>query len=250
MPTLSLVDWQLATLAALLTGFTKTGFPGLGMIIVPLLATVFPARQSVGVLLPMLIAADVFGVLCYRRHAVLKHLFALLPWVLGGLLIGYRVLARIDNQAMRPLLGLLILGLAVLHLLRERFARWLQNRDAREHLSWLVAGTGLAAGIATMVANAAGSIMSLHLLARKLPKHVFMGTGAWFYLCINLIKVPLLLNLGLITTESLRFNLWMLPAIVIGALAGIALLPRIPQRLFERAMLTLAVLAALRLLIH
>ena len=75
-------------IAAFLTGFSKTGVVGLGVLIVPLMASVFPAKASTGALLPMLIFGDLFAVAWYRQHAQWRILARILPWVLPGLALG------------------------------------------------------------------------------------------------------------------------------------------------------------------
>ena len=108
---------------------------------------------------------------------------------------------------------------------------------------------GVLGGIATMIANAAGSIWSIYLVAIGLPKFQFVGTGAWFYLIINLLKVPLQVNLGNIDGHTIAFNFAMLPVIVVGGAIGILALPRINQKIFNRLIIVLAALAGLRLLL-
>jgi uncharacterized membrane protein YfcA len=107
---------------------------------------------------------------------------------------------------------------------------------------------GWATGLATMLANAAGAITAFYFLARRMDKMTFVGTAAWFYLVINLSKVPFSIQLGLMTPGSLKFDLMLLPAVVVGAVAGRLLLRRVPQRLFEWITVLLATAAALRLI--
>jgi uncharacterized membrane protein YfcA len=107
---------------------------------------------------------------------------------------------------------------------------------------------GLLAGITTMMANAAGPVMAIYLLAMQLPKTEFVGTGAWFFFVINWLKVPFSVNLDLITAQTIKFNLTMLPLIVVGAVAGILILKRIPQKAFGVLVQILAAAAAVKLL--
>jgi len=113
---------------------------------------------------------------------------------------------------------------------------------------WFAAVLGLFTGITSMMANCAGPIIIIYLLAMRLPKIEFIGTSAWYFLIINWIKVPFSVNLGLITAESLKFNLTLFPLIAIGALAGIMILKRIPQKTFRVIVQVLAAAASLHLL--
>jgi uncharacterized membrane protein YfcA len=99
-----------------------------------------------------------------------------------------------------------------------------------------------------MVANAAGPFTTFYLLAMRLEKLEFVGTTAWFFLAVNLFKVPFAAALDLITWPSLQVNLLLAPAVVIGAFLGRWMLHRINQTLFEQLVLVLAFLGGLRLL--
>src|SRR4051812_33319458 len=243
MRALNLTAWQWTFLAvgALFVGLAKTGVPGLGVLTVALFANALPARESTGALLPLLLCADVIGVAIFRKHASWPHLVKLLPWVLVGVVAGYFALGKFTNAQVQRMIGVILLGLTALHL-------WRQQTESREkiraasppesspeeaesaavqsatagfpHSWWFVAFTGILAGFTTMVANAAGPVMVLYLLAVQLPKLVFVGTWAWFFLLVNLCKMPLSLHLGLIHLDSLKLDGLLLIALVPGALLG------------------------------
>lgn len=237
----------LALIAALLIGFAKTGVPSLGIFVVAIMASIFPTKESVGILLPMLIAADIIAVIYYRRTVIWKHLVSLIPWVLIGIVSGYFVLEHIENDALSLLLGLLILSLIALQLLKDKVEKVLQFRYTHSPIFHTM--LGILAGFTTMVGNAAGAIMAIYLFSKGSQKREFVGTNAWFFLSVNLIKVPFSASLGLITANTLLFNAYMVPAILIGAWIGIKILPRIPQRYFQIIILVLAAFGGVRLLI-
>ena len=246
LPALNPLQWIGYSAGALLVGITKTGIPGLGPVIVPLMASVFRARASTGLLLPLLIAADVFAVVRYRRHAVWAHLIRMLPWTLGGVVAGWLVLGRINDRQLEVTIGLIILAIVAIGLVR---ARWSGDDRAIAASWWWAALVGLSAGFTTMISNAAGPIMTLYLLAMRLPKREFVGTGAWYYLLVNAVKMPFSANLGLITGATVLLNVMVLPAIALGAWLGMAALDRIPERGFTRSMQILAAAAAVNLLL-
>ena len=241
-------QWVLGAICALLVGFSKTGIAGIGIVSILLMAEIFPARESTGIVLVMLIVGDLVAVAWYRRHANWRLLVGLLPWVAPGLLVGWFLLGRLNDAQMRPLLGGLVLSLLALQVLRRRCGDWMENK--LPHTWWFAACIGLLAGSATMLANAAGPITIMYFLAKGLPKHEFMGTGAWFYFLVNLIKVPFSASQGLITPEHLVFNLWVAPVILVGAAIGIYVLPRVPQKIFDNAVLVLAFAAAVKLIVY
>jgi hypothetical protein len=235
----SAFSWVLAACSALLVGVSKTGVPGLGILMVPLMAMVFPAKLSVGALLPMLLTGDVFAVAYYRQHAQWRRLLELFPCVLVGIGIGTFVLSRTDSAQLKPFLGYFVLALLALELARKRFG-W----TTVPNQWWFVVLMGSLAGFATTVGNLAGPVMNIYLISRGLLKNQFMGTTAWYFLIINACKVPIFWKLDMITADTLHFDLVMVPMIVLGALAGKWALPKIPQIFFNSIVLLLAAIAA------
>jgi uncharacterized protein len=244
MPALDALHWTLAGFCSLLVGLTKTGIPGLGILIVPLFAEVLPARASTGALLPLLILGDVFAVLYYKRHAVWSHLFRLLPWAAAGIVIGWLAMGRIADAQLKPILGGIVLVLLALNLWRD-FAK---GKDAPVPTQWWVAAAiGLLAGVTTMLANAAGAIMVIYLTAMRLPKDEFLGTGAWYFLILNLTKVPFSASLGLITASSLLLDAALAGGVLVGCAAGIFVARKVPQKAFAAVVLAIAAVSAVRM---
>ncbi len=246
-------QWLLGGLCAVLVGMAKTGVPGLGILVVPLMfAVVPPPLNGPGTLLPLLCAADCFGVLYFRRHARAWDLMHLFPWVAGGIALGAGVLHLVSDQTMRVVVGVIVLLMVAAHLMRKRVPdQVLLGGSGASARGWRRALLfGVVTGFATTVANAAGPVMNLYLLAMDLPKDQFMGTGAWFFFLVNLIKVPIYLSRGWIDGQSLLLDACLLPGVLLGALIGKRIYDRIPQRAFEITVLTLTVLAGISLLVR
>ena len=235
-------------LAGLLTSFGKTtGLNVLGIFTVTMLSLVYPAKEAVGLLLPVLLMGDLLAVIYYRRTVVWKHLFSLVPWILIGVLAGYFVLRFSDNEQLKVMLGLLIIGLNLFQIIKDYFGSRFDN--SLPSSVWFIGLMGVLAGFATMIGNVAGTVMAIYLLAHRLPKNEFVGTGAWFYLFVNVIKVPFYIHLGMITASSFTVNLIAIPAVALGAFVGIKVLPRIPQQMFKWIILGLGTLGAMRLIV-
>jgi uncharacterized membrane protein YfcA len=242
---LDLFGWVVIAVCAVMVGTTKTGMPGLGILIVPLMALVLPTRQSTGILLGILILADLFAVTYHRRNARWGHVLRLLPAAFAGIVAGYFGLKFVNDQQLKPIIGGIVLVMLAVNYWRNRA----KGEDAPVPTQWWFAvALGFMAGVTTMMANAAGPIMIIYLLAMRLPKVEFVGTGAWFFFVVNWLKVPFSANLDLMTAESVKLNLMMLPFIAIGAVAGIFLLRRIPQKAFNVIVQILAAAAAIKLL--
>jgi uncharacterized membrane protein YfcA len=219
-------QWVIGALCACLTGVSKTGIPGVNILVVPLIALmVGDAKQSAGWLLPLLCTADIFAVIYWGRHAAARKLFALGPWVGLGMAAGAGALT-LNERVLRPVVGLIVFAMLTIYLIR-RFRR--EVREVPSHAP----AYGVTAGFATTVANAAGPVMNLYLLSKSLPKEEFVATGAWFFFAINLTKLPIYAWHGMISRRSLGFDLLIVPIVILGAVTGRWLVYRIPQRPFE-----------------
>ena len=240
-------QWTLLLLGALSIGLAKTGVPGLSLLFVAVFADIVTARASTGVILPLLIIGDIFAVRSYRQHLGWAHMWRLLPWTLGGVLAGWLALGKLNDLWTARLIGVILLGMLAFHFWRKRQANSANEPDSPAPW-WLAMVSGVLAGFCTMVANAAGPVMAIYLLAMRLPKLEFMGTSAIFFLLLNWAKVPFMVNLGMINATSLQLNLWLAPAVVLGALAGRWVAGKISQRWFELITLALTVVAAGKLI--
>ena len=246
LPSLTTGAWFLAALAAFCTGLSKSGFGGFGMLTVLFMASVMPAKESTGAVLPMLIAADLMAIGAFRKHADWKELMRLLPSTLVGLIAGWYLMKLIPGNGFGRFLGWIVLIMMLL-VLWQRFDRRILSAILRHRALSTV--SGFVAGVTTMVANAGGPAMTFHLLARRFDKMAFVGTTAWFFFVVNVLKVPLSLNLGLISGSSLVLDLILLPCIVLGMLLGRFFLGKIPQAPFDWLLLVTGTAAALRLIV-
>ncbi len=236
-------QWALAIAAAFFVGVSKTGIGGLGMLPVVIFAQIMPAKQATGIVLPLLCFGDLMAVASYRQHTQWRFLWKLFPWTAVGVVIGYFALDRIDDRQAKVMIGAIVLVLLALHLARRK-----KHVGEGEHGLWFAPTIGVLAGFTTLVANAAGPLMAIYLLAMQLPKMEFVGTGAVFFMLLNWFKVPFMVNLGLINAESFSINLWLAPAVFVGAYLGRKILVKMDQRLFENLALILSALAGAKLL--
>ena len=242
---MDLLGWIVVGLCSLMVGTTKTGMPGLGIMVVPLMALVLPARQSTGILLGVLILADLFAIFYHRRNAKWGHVLRLLPAAFAGIVAGYFGLKVVNDRQLKPIIGGIVLIMLGINYWRTRTRG--EEKPVPAQL-WFAVALGFMAGVTTMMANAAGPIMIIYLLAMRLPKVEFVGTAAWFFFVINWLKVPFSANLELMTAESVKLDLMMLPFIAAGAIAGIFFLKRIPQKGFTAIVRILTAAAAIKLL--
>ena len=255
-------------LAAFVMGVSKTGVPSVGAFGAALLATVVPAVASTGVLLPVLLLGDAVAIAMYARHADARLLVRLLPSVTVGLLAGYLLVRVADADVVTRVIGAVLLLSAIGALVRRRrsavrpaaddaVAATSPTRSDPEPVDRLPARArgpvslllGAGAGLSTMVANAGGPMMTLYLLRMRVGTLAFLGTSAWFFLAVNLLKVPFSVGLGLITPDSLRLSAAIAPGILVGALAGRRLVRGMSREVFELAALVATAAAAVWLLV-
>ena len=239
------LQWIISILCALIIGFAKSGIPGTGIIVPPIMASIMPARESTGFVLPMLIMADILAIICWRRYVDWFQLIKLMPWAWLGIFLGYLGMEQISNEGLKVFIGTLILILMALSWMRDKI---LPDDKIPGH--WLFAAfMGTLAGANSMMANAAGPVMIIYLMAMGLSKENFIGTSAWFFWIINLSKLPFSHRLDLINPESLLANLALLPFIIAGGVTGILLVHRISQKVFDNVVKLLAAGAAVYLVL-
>lgn len=247
MPDLLPWAWVVLGIAAVTVGLAKTAIPGGGILPVALFAAVLPARTSTAALLVLLIVGDLFALIAYRRHAHWPSLLRLAPAVLVGLLVGFAFLAWGDDEIVRRAIAVILLLMIAVTLWR----RWRHSRaDAATDAHGLVAASayGGLAGFTTMVANAAGPVMSMYFLAMRTPVRVFLGTSAWFFAIVNLFKVPFLAGIGLFDGGVLLMDAVLVPLVILGAFAGLWLARRMKQQVFDRIVIGLTIAGAVYLL--
>jgi uncharacterized membrane protein YfcA len=234
-------QWIILALSGLLIGMSKTGISGVGLMVVPLLANAFGGRPSVGLLLPILILADIFAVSWYNRHARWKHILRLIPWAFAGIIMAALVGKNISDQSFNRLLACLVIGGIGLLIWQDLRAGKINIPQSR----WFAGSMGLLGGFSTMIGNAAGPVMALYLLSMRLPKNSYIGTGAWFFFIVNVSKVPLhVWSWKTITLSSFMLDLLMIPAIAAGAFLGIWLVRLLPEKFYRILVIVTTLLSA------
>ena len=236
----------LALFGALCIGLSKSGLAGTATLNVVIMAKIFDAKPSVGIVLPMLIVADLMGYLINRGGGSWRQIVPMIPAAIVGVFAGWFLLDQVDNGTARIVIGVLILALlafnVVLHHRREQLLALTRHRT----FTW---GMGFASGVSTMLANAAGPVMTVYLLAQRLEKKEHLGVFCRFFLFINLFKLPFSGSLGLVTEKSLMTNLVLLPGVIAGIILGWQILKRIKQDAFESILAWLTAFAAVWLIV-
>jgi uncharacterized membrane protein YfcA len=237
--------WALVLLAALLIGFAKTAVGGVAMVSVALFAAVLPAKASTGVVLLLFLVGDVFALRAYATNASWPELRRLAPSAVAGIALGTLFLSLASDLLVRHAIGVVLLVLvlfAVINTVRGR-----EKPPATTPARWVAHGAGSLSGFTSMVANAGGSVMALYLLRLRLPVLTFLGTGAWFFFAVNVIKLPMSIALGLVRSETIVLAIVLVPAVLGGAWIGRAVAHRLSLGAFEWVVLTMTLAAAINL---
>jgi uncharacterized protein len=233
-------------LAAVVLGISKTSMPAVAPLGVALLATVLPPLPSTGVALPVLLVGDAFAIGMYARHADREVLMRLLPSVVVGLACGWALVRFVDADTVGRIIGAILLLSVGGDLVRRARA----SRTASPTVAASAGGPaalllGAGAGLSTMIANAGGPMMTLYLLRMRVTILSFLGTVAWFFLAVNLLKLPFSIGLGLITPQSLLLSALITPGVIVGALLGRRLVQSMSAGVFEAVALTATAAAGL-----
>ena len=238
-------QWVWLLVCAMLIGMSKAGVAGIGILVVPVLANVFGARPSVGLLLPMLIFADIYASTYYRNHAEWKYVWRLIPWAFVGVLIGWQFGNYINEEQFSLVLGFLVIIGIVLMV-------WQDLRKGKIRISdtWYISALlGMASGFTSMVGNAAGAIMSLYLLSMRMPKNRFIGTIAWFFLFLNVFKLPFhIFSWETVNAQSFTLNIMCIVPIIIGGVSGTVIVKLIPEKAYRIFVIATTVIAAIFLI--
>ena len=225
---------------ALLLGMAKTGVQGAGMLSVPLLAIAFGGKASSGLMLPMLLMADVLGVWYYHRHASFKYLKILFPWAALGVIVGSWAGNYIPEDMFRTIMATIIIASLVVMV-------WLELGGTEKIPDTIYFGAiaGFLGGFTSMIGNLASTVMVVYFLSMKLPKNNFIGTAAWFFLVVNWFKVPFHVWVWhTINTDSWILALQLTPAIVIGAIAGVFLVRKMTETVYRWFIVGMTLVAA------
>lgn len=236
--------WLLAVVTVFIVALSKSGLLGsLGLVGVPLLSLMMPAREAAGIMLPVLITMDIVGLLAYRRQADLSLLKIMLPGAIIGIGVGWALSAFISDSMVLLLVGIITL----LFVLDE----WLPLRKTLQGLPpstpWGRFWGGVA-GFTSFVSHTGGPPFQIYALPQRLEPAIYAGTSVWFFAIVNAVKLIPYFFLGQINVTSLETSAWLAPVGVVGMLTGVWLVRRISAEVFYKMAYVLVFLVALKLI--
>ena len=230
MTSADIVYWSLALAASFFVGASKGGLPLVGLLSVPLLSLVMPAGLAAGLILPIYILSDLYGLWIYRREYDTRNIAILVPAGAIGICIGWAT-AHVTNEDMVKFF-VAIIGLA--YCLDAVTKTWRvvpsKSADVPRGLFW-----GTIAGFTSFVSHAGGPPYNIFVLPQKLPKMVYAGTTTIVFAIVNLMKLPPYWFLGQVNVASLEKCLVLGPVSLVGAYLGYEFTKILPTKLFFRA---------------
>jgi len=235
----------MAALVAFIIGLSKGGLGGtLGALATPLMALVMPPEQVVGLLLPILMFADVFAVALHWRRWDRRLVWLLIPGSIVGVTIGTFFITNVPTEVFKVALGIIVLIFAAYKAFESRILKYFNYQPRNWH--GILAGT--VAGFSSALAHTGGPPVSIYLLLQGITPGIFVATSALFFLILNWIKVPYYYYAGLFHFGLLWQIAWILPLVPLGVWVGRRFSERVPRQVFDKIILVLLVISALLLI--
>lgn len=239
------LNFFIAASSGLLIGMSKAGIKGIGILFVTLIALVYGAKESTGIIMPLLILGDIFAVIYYKRHTKWIYILKFLPWMIFGVLVAVFIGKDIPESIFKILMAIIIIS--------SVFLMWvwdsMKYQKIPTHWSFSTI-MGSLAGITTMIGNLAGPFANIYFLAVRIPKNEFIGTSAWLFFLINIFKVPFhVLSWKTINFDSLNISLSLTPYVIIGLILGVKIVEKINNDSYRKLILIFTALGGLGILI-
>ena len=246
MPELDTFQWIILHLCAVLIGVSKAGFGGAtGVIVAPLLALVMSATNAIGIMLPLLLATDIFSLAYYWRRWDTRNVVTLVPGAWVGIFVGWLLLGQLSEAGLKQVIGGMALAFAVLQIARGQFSR--SDTPVRFGTHWgLLAG--FATGTTSTLAHQGGVVTTMFLLPQRMANRTFVGTTTALYFLINTSKIPFYVHRDLLSWGVVRADIPLLPSIMGGAVLGFWLNRKVSNKWFLRVILVFVILTGVKLL--
>lgn len=237
----SVSSWALIFFSAFIIGLSKAGLKGIDMMNVTIMAIVFGGKASTGIVLPLLCIADIFAVVYYHRHAQWAHFWKLLPWMIIGILVGVFIGKDLNEITFRKIMAVMLILTVVIMIALE-----FRKKAVMPSSKLFAVNMGLISGFTSMLGNLAGAFSNIYFLVMRMVKNDFIGTAAWIFLVINFFKLPFqIFYWKNITGASLKTDLILVPALLLGFWAGIKVVSKIKDESYRKIVIALTLAGAI-----
>lgn len=240
------INLIIAPFCAFLLGVSKSGIKGIAALIVTGFAIVYGAKNSTGVLMPLLLVGDVFAITYYKRHVKWNYIFKLIPWMVFGVILGVIGGNQISENLFKfGMVSIILFSISLMYY-------WENKKDKTIPKHWSFACfMGILSGFTTMVGNLAGAFSNIYFLAMQLPKNTFIGTAAWLFFIINTFKVPFhIWSWETINYSSILKSIQLVPFVIFGLITGVFLVKKINNERYRKLILFLTAIGGILFLFN
>jgi len=230
-----------AIAAAIAVGTGKGGVPMIGMLSVPIMSLVMPPIAAAGLLLPVYVVSDMFGVWAYRSEFSKRNLAILLPAATVGTGIGWATASVVTDAFVALLVGLIGVAFCL--------NRWIGRAGGAARPAGVARGLfwGTVAGFTSFVTHAGGPPFQMYVVPQRLPKMMFAGTSVLFFATINALKLVPYWHLGQLSASNFKIAAMLLPVAIAATFMGVKLTRIVPEAMFYRLVVTALFLLSLKL---
>lgn len=241
---LDLIEIVMLMVSAVIVGFSKAGIQGATIPAVAMMALIFGGKASAGIILPMLMVGDLVAIMKYGKKGNVRDVLKLIPAAVVGIVAGAIVGSWINDSQFKILIGVIVIICVTLLAIREFQKRSIPLPDN----AVLKSSVGVISGFSSMIGNAAGPIFNVYILAQNLKKETMIGTTAWFFFLMNILKLPFHIFLwGTVDLETVKYTGFAIPFITLGAWCGIWIVKNISEKTYRRLIILMTAITAIRL---
>ena len=219
--------WVVAVIAAFLTGIGKGGIPIVGALVVPVLSLVISPVTAAGLMLPVYVVSDWFGLYAYRREFDRRVLAIAVVGMTIGVGIGWGIARFIPENWVTVLVGVISVAFSLNQLLRKPVVVASKRAELAPGLFWCAI-----AGFTSFVSHTGGPPYQVWTLPLGMKKAVFAGTSTIAFAIINAEKLVPYYLLNQINEGSLKVAALLMPIAALAVFAGVWAVRRLPEKRF------------------
>jgi uncharacterized membrane protein YfcA len=234
--------YAMALIAAVLVGASKGGLPVVGVLGVPVLALATSPVHAAGLLLPIFVVTDLFGLWVYRREYDHRNLMILMPAAIVGVGLGWATASIVPESLVTLIVGLIGIAFCLNYWLRGRHAVTPHRADVPRGLFW-----GTISGFTSFVSHSGGPPYQMYVVPQRLEKMIFAGTTTILFAVVNAVKLIPYWALGQLSLANLKTVAALFPFAIAATFIGVRLTRIIPEVLFYRLVLGALFLVSLKL---
>ena len=230
--------------AIVLYGIAKSGLGGsMTLISIPLMTIVMPLNQALGIILPILIFSDFIATYKYRREFDLSTLKLMIPFAAIGIIIGSFTFSYFSEELLKFIIGLMGFIFAGHYFFLKK------NKKAKSQKNFIKGRIcSTIAGFTSFCVHAGGTPVSIYMLPLRMKKEIYVGTRIIFFTFVNLIKLPLYINLSMTNFDTFKQSVMLFPVAFLGILIGYRLIKIINENLFYNTLYILIFVSSSKLL--